>query len=79
VGEKDLSPEGRQKDWKQATSKCRRRGNPPECTLEVRDSQDSKGGTYSGGEGTCKANIQKKDRVSSEECGYHSTLKNPDP
>jgi hypothetical protein len=37
---KGLKPEGQQKEWKQATS-----GVPPEYTWEVRDSQDSKGGT----------------------------------
>ena len=43
------SPEGQQKDCKQATSGNRRLGDPPPQnapeTWEVRDSQDSKGGT----------------------------------
>ena len=30
--EKDLSCEGQQKEWKQATSGNRRLGDPPECT-----------------------------------------------
>jgi hypothetical protein len=47
VGKKDQNPEGQQKEWKQAPWEVGGRltiQNVPE-TEEVRDSQDSKGGT----------------------------------
>jgi hypothetical protein len=43
--EKDWSPEGQQKEQKQATLRGKRLEGPPECT---RDSQDSKRGTLDG-------------------------------
>jgi hypothetical protein len=35
VREKDLSPEGQQKEWNQASSGCRRMVVPPECTRDL--------------------------------------------
>jgi hypothetical protein len=35
VREKDRSPEGQQKEWKQATSGGRRSRDPPECTRDL--------------------------------------------
>ena len=35
VTEKDRSPEGQQKGWKQATSGDRRLGDPPECIRDL--------------------------------------------
>jgi hypothetical protein len=48
VGKKDWSPKGQQKEWKQATSggrRTRRTLQNVSETWEVRDSQDTKGGT----------------------------------
>ena len=52
---------------------------------EVRDSQDSKGGTldetpYSVSTvGMCRVDLQQKDRASSGEMGFHPTIKSSDP
>jgi hypothetical protein len=78
--EQNWSPEGQQKESKQATLRGRRWGNPLECTWEVRDSQDSKGGNldemyYSGERELVESTSSKKTGHQAEGWGCHPKSK----
>jgi hypothetical protein len=83
---KGLKPWKSQKEWKQATSGGRRWRDLPECTRDLGGKtlsgligRDLRWNALQWGEKTCRAHLQQKDKASSEEQGWHPTVKNSDP
>ena len=82
VGGKDWSFEGQQKEYKQVTLWGRRLWDSPEFTRDLGGvklsglkGRDLWWNALQWGEETCRAHLQQKDRVSSEERGCYPTVK----
>jgi len=85
-GDSSKSLRGQQNEWEHATLRGRRWGTPVECIRdqELRDSQDSKGGTsvkmpYSVERELVESTSSRKTGHQTEGWSYHSTLKMSDP